>query len=216
MFVLGIVGGIACGKSTVASYLESLGATWINADNLAKSFLDDEDVQKSLIGHFGGGVRASDGTLDRSELAKLVFGDDDSNRAGLLYLEGLIHPRVRNQIHEILVHLDTTKLPVAVLDVPLLFESNWHYECDSIWCVDAPQEMKIQRIQSRGWSEQELLDREANQLDLTIKRRLSNWFIENASTPQHLHHLIDVHFTELLKQIQLVNFADRHCNANNL
>ena len=214
MFVLGIVGSIAGGKSTVSAYLESRGVTWIDADKIAQSLLDDGEVIAALTGHFGGEVESGDGSVDRAKLAKFVFGDDDLTRAGLLYLEGLIHPRVRKEIHCILRNFDSSKLPIVLLDIPLLFESNWHYSCDSIWCVDAPQKLRIDRIQNRNWNAQELFNRESNQLDVSTKRRLSNRVIENDSTIIHLHQLIESHFSKLLIEVKRIDPTDHHCQPN--
>jgi dephospho-CoA kinase len=78
MIVLGIVGSPAGGKSTVAAYLQELGATWINADQIARGVLEEDEVQQQLIDHFGSDIAASDGRIDRSKLASRVFGDDDA------------------------------------------------------------------------------------------------------------------------------------------
>lgn len=215
LFVLGIVGSIGAGKSTVAASLAEHGATWIDADRIAKSLLDDREVKSSLIGHFGGGITDEDGHLDRSVLASRVFGDDDEKRAGLDYLESLVHPRVRTEIHRILHHFESTKAPsVALLDVPLLFESGWHYLCDSIWCVDAPRDARIARVKMRNWDAQELLNREANQLDSLTKRRLSNRIIENDSTLDRLHDIVRRLFSEILADQTQSDASDRHCEPN--
>ncbi len=99
MIVLGIVGSPAGGKSTVARHLQDLGATWLNADEIARGVLEQDDVQRELLSHFGSEIAGRDGRIDRARLASRVFGDDDSKRLALTYLESLIHPRTRRLIH---------------------------------------------------------------------------------------------------------------------
>lgn len=98
MIVLGIVGTPAGGKSTVAKRLVELGATWINADLIAKEVMERPDVQDDLKQHYGAAIVGKDGKVDRAKLAALVFGDDDASRRRLQYLEGRIHPETKTLI----------------------------------------------------------------------------------------------------------------------
>lgn len=210
MFILGIVGSPAGGKSTVASYLEELGATWINADQIARGVLEEEGVQQQLIGHFGVNITDQDGRIDRSKLASLVFGDDDSKRAALTYLESVIHPRTRLIITDRLRSSMQQGTPAAVLDVPKLFESGWDRLCDEIWCVDADRSLRLARAKKRGWDEQELRRREANQLDMEEKKRLSSVLIYNNSTLEELHETIRRRWSSFMRrQNELIQ--NSHC-----
>jgi dephospho-CoA kinase len=191
MFVLGIVGSPAGGKSTVAAYLQELGGTWINADRIARSVLEEDEVQKRLIDHFGSEIAGSDGRIDRLKLASCVFGDDDAQRAALKYLEGLIHPRTRLIVTARLRLLQQQHTGVAILDVPLLFESGWDRMCDEIWCVDSHPSLRLERAKSRGWDDSEIRQREANQMDIEEKKRLSSVVIDNNSSLEKLHQTID-------------------------
>ena len=140
MIVIGIVGSPAGGKSTVAKQLQALGATWINADLLAREVLERDEIQTQLLQHFGADIAGNSGRVDRAKLAARVFGDDDSSRQALTYLEGLIHPETHNLIELRLKEAQQSKpsesassaQPVVVLDVPLLFEVGWDRSCDQV------------------------------------------------------------------------------------
>ncbi len=145
MFILGIVGSPAGGKSTVAKRLQELGAEWVNADLIARSVLEQPEVQDQLIEHFGDRITGSDGQIDRGKLASLVFGDDDASRGSLRYLEGVLHPRTRLLVTERLRRCAVQGVVAAILDVPLLFKSGWDQSCDEIWCVDSDPSIRMKR-----------------------------------------------------------------------
>lgn len=210
MIVLGIVGSPAGGKSTVAKYLQELGATWINADLIARDVLEQADVQAQVLAHFGPEIAGKDGRIDRSLLADRVFGDDDAKRAGLSYLESLIHPRTRQRITAQLRNRRRQKAEVAILDVPLLFKSGWDKSCDEIWCVDSDRNLRSMRVRGRGWDDDELRDREANQLDIEEKKRLSTTVILNNGTLEQLFETIDRLWSSLLQRHGR-EIEDLHC-----
>ena len=210
MIVIGIVGSPAGGKSTVARRLQDLGATWINADEIARSVLEQEEVQAELLHHFGSKIAGNDGRIDRSKLAAEVFGDDDSKRRALTYLESLIHPRTRRIISARLIEAHRQGCGVAILDVPLLFKSGWDRCCDEIWCVDADRTLRLQRAEARGWHPRELSDREANQLDINEKKRLSNLVIMNNGSLSQLHETIERRWRSLTDRHKVL-VPDPHC-----
>lgn len=210
MMVLGLVGSPAGGKSTVAAYLQGLGATWINADLIAREVLEQDEIQRLVIGHFGDEIADSGGRIDRTKLASLVFGDDDRNRVALTYLEGIIHPRTRLIVSASLKESAQQDAVAAVLDVPLLFESQWDRFCDEVWCVDSERSLRLERAQARGWDDRQLRRREESQLSIQEKRRLSNIVIDNNATLHELYRQIDNHWNSLLaRQPELTR--DRHC-----
>jgi dephospho-CoA kinase len=213
MFVLGLVGSPAGGKSTVAAYLQGLGATWINADLIAREVLEEDEVQEQVISHFGSEIANSGGRIDRTKLACRVFGDDDGSRAALIYLEGLIHPRTRLIVSARLRALAQQQAVAAILDVPLLFESKWDRFCDEVWCVDSERSLRLARASKRGWDDDQLRRREANQIDIEEKKRLSNIVIDNNGTLAELHQKIDRLWNSLLaRQTELI--GDQHCRED--
>ncbi len=186
MITLGLVGNPASGKSTVAKFLQSCGATWIDADAVAKEVLQSPALRPELVAAFGDDVVA-DGHIDRDRLAGIVFGDDPQSRAALQTLQSIVHPPTRDRITARLADLDDRRVVMTVLDVPLMFESGWDLACDSIWCVDAPRERREGWATQRGWAPDQLGRREANQLAVTEKARLSNWYLSNDDSLDRLH-----------------------------
>ncbi len=210
MIVIGIVGSPAGGKSTVARHLQDLGAAWINADEVARGVLERDDVQAELLRHFGSHLAGKDGRIDRMKLAAEVFGDDDAKRVALTYLEGLIHPRTRQIIRSRLWDAQKSGTKVVVLDVPLMFKSGWDKSCDEIWCVDADRSIRLQRAAKRGWSDQQLRDRELNQLDIEDKKKLSTHLINNDGTIHELHQTVERLLQELIER-HPERISDNHC-----
>lgn len=194
MIILGVVGNPASGKSTVCDLLHQRGATWINADVIAKEILQSPEVRDSLCQRFGPAIRNPSGDgepIIRAELARIVFGDDAASRQALTDLESILHPKTRSRIREQLLAAADADAWLAVLDVPLLFESDWDLACDSIWCVDAPRPSQAAWARSRGWSEGEVARREANQLPIAEKRGRSNLTIHNDGSLKDLSTAVD-------------------------
>ncbi|MAI30197.1 MAG: dephospho-CoA kinase [Planctomycetaceae bacterium TMED240] len=210
MIVLGLVGTPAGGKSTVAERLVELGATWINADLLAKTVMDQPDVQADLIQHYGASIVNNDDEIDRAKLAALVFGDDDASRSRLDYLESRIHPETKQLIKNQLFRFEKRGDSVAILDVPLLFKSSWDRSCDEIWCVDSDKEIRIARVRSRGWTPEHLQSREKNQLEIAEKMRLSTRVILNNGTLAELNDTISTLWSSLVRQHSAAS-DPRHC-----
>ena len=210
MIVLGIVGTPAGGKSTVARMLQDKGAAWINADAIAKDVLDQPEVHERLVQYFGPDVIDAHGNARRAEIASRVFGP--SQQEALAFLESIIHPPTRKEITRQLQLAAGEHTPLAVLDVPLMFESGWDLSCDQIWCVDCPRAVRLQRAAERGWDEAEMTRREANQPPIELKSRLSNVVVWNDSTLEALQKKIDVSWQKLVTMNSRTNrLSDNHC-----
>ncbi len=188
MITIGIVGSPAGGKSIVASILAELGGTWINADLIARDVLQLPEVQAELVEHFGRVITSQGGEIDRGKLADQVFGDDDTSRAALKYLESVIHPRTREIIASQLTGelKNDSACGFVILDIPLLFEAKWDVWCDEIICIDAPEFVRQQRADARGWNTSELGRREKVQLPIAEKRRLSTFVVDNDGNLEQL------------------------------
>ena len=179
ILTIGIVGPPAGGKSTVAAALAELGAAWINADRLAHYSLRLGSVKESLHDYFGDSVLDPSGAINRKHLASRVFGDDPTNRGALEYIESVIHPIVFEMAIRRVFRLQRSGFSTFVMDAPLLIEAGWHYNCDEIWFVDAPVDLRREWIKRRGWSEQQLAERESRQLSLDLKKHHSTRIIDN-------------------------------------
>ena len=199
MIILGMVGTPAAGKSTVAAFLRELGADWINADLIARDCLQDPEVRDALVARFGPSVVGGDDVIDRAKVADLVFGSDATKWANLQFLESLVHPRTRVEIRRRIVEAAKRDTCVALLDVPRLFESGWDRSCDAIWCIDASRENRFARSRIRGWDDSELDRREASQLAIETKCRLSNLVMRNDSTLEALHEKLRCHWNNLVR-----------------
>ncbi|MCA9257625.1 MAG: dephospho-CoA kinase [Planctomycetales bacterium] len=180
MKVIGLVGGIASGKSSVARALAELGAVTVDADRIAHTALDHPDVKSELVERWGSAVVGSDGRIDRSEVAKRVFGDAPGPTNERRFLEQLLHPRVREQVESQLAERRQTELPAVVLDAPLLLEAGWRDLCDEVVFVDAPPAERLRRATTRGWSETQFSAREASQLPIEQKRSFATYVIDNS------------------------------------
>lgn len=214
MIILGLVGTPAAGKSTAATFLADQGAHWINADLIARRFLTLLEVVDGVRERFGDNVIDSSGQIDRAELAKKVFGVSKEHQENLRFLESLLHPPTRTEIFQQLEAAAEQETPVALLDVPLLFESHWDVCCDQIWCVDARREIRLQRTLERGWSPDQLANREANQVPIETKKRLSQVVMCNDATLAEFHQILARQWSQVTAMIsRLPNTNDRHCRS---
>jgi dephospho-CoA kinase len=191
MVIIGVVAAPAGGKSTVARYLADLGATWINADQIAHQVLQLPHVAAQIIDHFGTDIADANGQINRSLLGAKVFGDDAQSVLGLRYLESVVHPETRQRILEELIQADRVHAPGVVLDVPLLIESGWANQCDEVWYIDTPASIQAQEADRRGWSPEKLRKRQTRQLPLEEKRRLATKLIPNDGTLTDLRMYVE-------------------------
>ncbi|MEN1680619.1 MAG: dephospho-CoA kinase [Planctomycetota bacterium] len=180
MQLIGLLGGVASGKSTVAGMLAELGAAALDADRFAHEALADPEVVASLRERWGEGLFDESGAMVRRRLAEKVFGDGPEQRAGREFLEGLVHPRVRQRLKLELADLAAAGQTVAVLDIPLLIEAGWADECHELLFVDTPREKRLARAADRGWDAGELAEREQAQVSIDEKRRRATAVVVNS------------------------------------
>lgn len=163
--VIGLLGKIGVGKSTVARHLEELGAEVIDADVLAHNALNSDTVRRQLADYFGEEIFKNDGSVDRNRLAAAVFGEDPQQRAALVALEQIVHPWVRKVIEDRLVIAQMAGQHgsgrVVVLDVPLLVQGGWHTRCDAVVSLVCQDAIRHQRLAARGLSSSQIAAREA-------------------------------------------------------
>jgi len=162
--VIGLLGGVAAGKSTVASMFAERGFTVLDADQEARRVTEDPAVVRAIGDRLGPGL-AIGGRVDRAALAALVFADAQARRT----LEGIVHPLVRERLE---AGLDAALAQgrSVVLDVPLLLEGGLIARCDTCVFVAASEAVRRARARARGWDDAELARREAAQADLAVKR----------------------------------------------
>jgi dephospho-CoA kinase len=192
MIVIGIVGGIASGKSLVSRRLSELGAEVLDADRIGHQVLRDPEVQRAIRDRWGERVFDADGQVDRGRLATIVFGDPPGNREELDYLEQLTHPRIRQCLCETMERMARADAgAVLVLDAALLLEAGWDRFCDKILFVEAPRSVRLDRAKQRGWTEAGFAAREAAQASVEKKRERADIVIDNSSTPEHTYNQLE-------------------------
>jgi dephospho-CoA kinase len=185
MFVIGIVGGIASGKSAIASQFQTLGAEVIDADQLGHEVLDDPQVITAAVDRWGPEVLDADGRLCRDAIAHHVFPTTDNlvgDNKELDFWQRWTHPRIEQRMAERLAQLASRipPPPGVVIDAALLFEAGWDQKCDSVIFLDVPREIRLQRARSRGWSESDIASREAAQMSIDEKRQKADFVIDNS------------------------------------
>ncbi|MBM4051788.1 MAG: dephospho-CoA kinase [Planctomycetes bacterium] len=191
---IGLVGGIASGKSAVRSILAELGCVTCDADALAHEALADASIVRAIESWWG--ERAvRHGTVDRSAVAAIVFADPaERNR-----LESLVHPWIHAR-RRAMFSVDPGSAVARVIDAPLLLEVGLHTECDSIWFVDAPIQARQARAQAgRGWTAAELARREAAQWPLDQKRALAHHVLRNDGDPQSLRSQVETALADTIR-----------------
>jgi len=190
MLILGLVGGIASGKSVVADVLRDMGAMVLDADKAGHFVLREPEVIAELRKRWGGEILDASGQISRRAVAKIVFGQ--GNEAERKFLEQLTHPRIEALLKQELEEVRKSAQPPAVLviDAALLFEAGWDKLCDKILFVDAPRDIRLERAVARGWSTEQFNAREASQMPLAEKAARSQIVIRNARTLENIREVL--------------------------
>ncbi|MEN6406724.1 MAG: dephospho-CoA kinase [Thermoguttaceae bacterium] len=179
MRIIGIVGGVASGKSAVAEHMRRLGAAVIDADQLGHEALRLPRVEAAARQRWGQAVFGDDGRIDRARLAAVVFGADSKAERERKYLEKLTHPEIARRLWQQAVAA-SSRVPLVVLDAALLTETGWDKWCEKVVFVDAPPEMRQRRTAARGWDKEDFTAREGAQDSLDRKRERADVIIDNS------------------------------------
>ena len=183
MKIIGLTGGIACGKSTVSKALRALGACIIDADAVAHELSQpNQALFNAYVQRFGMVIVTPGGTLDRAAIARLIF-TDPTMRAEV---EQISHPLIRRAVEERLRMAEKEQKRAAVLDVPLLFEAGWDALADEVWVVALPPEEQLMRLlaRDRTMSAGEARARIAAQMPLAEKCARADVVIDNSGTKE--------------------------------
>lgn len=189
MILIGLTGGVATGKSTVAAMFKRCGAIVIDADALAHQVVQPgKPAWQAIVRHFGQSILQPDQTLNRQVLGQIVFG----NRAKLRQLERLIHPRVaREQMRLTREAKRQDPRAVVVYDVPLLFEAGINKRVDKIVVVAADQQTQLLRLKKRnGLSRSQALRRIRSQMPLSKKIRMADYVVNGTTDRRRLNREI--------------------------
>ena len=187
MLLLGLTGGIGSGKSTVSAEFTRRGAVVIDADLVVRELQSPGGaVLAAMVEHFGDGILAPDGTLNRQAVADIVFNDPEQLKA----LNAIVHPKVGAEIDgRIEAQRDTDN--VVILDVPLLVESK-AYETEGIIVVDTDPEIAVQRlVEFRGFNADDARARMKLQATREERRDVAAFIVPNDGTQEDLMAHID-------------------------
>ena len=183
MKIIGLTGGIACGKSTVSKALRALGAYIVDADAAAHALSQPKQpLFNAYVERFGADIVSPSGTLDRAAIARLIFADP----ALRAEVDAIAHPLIRAEAERRLGAARAAGAKAAVLDVPLLFEAGWDAIPDETWVVMLPEEEQLARLCARNplMSEREARARIAAQMPLTEKCVRADVIIDNSGTKE--------------------------------
>lgn len=182
MKTIGLIGGVASGKSLVAQMFVELGAGLLDADRAGHEVLaTDPAVREALLAHFGPSILDADGRFDRARIAACVFATTPEAAANLKFLESVLHPRIGQLLAERQAACVAAGQTAVVLDAPLLLEASWRPLCDLVIFVDADRDVRLARALSRGWTAEEFDRRETFQWPIERKRAAADAVIHNNS-----------------------------------
>lgn len=186
--IIGILGGMCSGKSTVAAEFGKLGCAVIDADEIAHELLGERDVRERVVAAFGKEILNEAGEISRDKLADAVFSDSEK----LMLLVVLLHPPVLERIEGLIADYQRDgRVNAIVLDMPLLLEIGWEKRCDRLIFVDCNEQKRRERARKIGlYGENELKVRENFQISLDKKRLVADNTMDNNSG-----------FSELSKQV---------------
>jgi dephospho-CoA kinase len=175
--LIGLTGGIATGKSTVAALLTELGAVVIDADEIAREIVEPEqEAWREIVRVFGTEILQSDRKLNRDNLRKMIFADANARKQ----LESITHPRIRSRVQERIRDLSAQGAELVVYDAPLLFENGVHHWLRPVILVACSPETQRARLARRDRLSPAEIQRHLDaQMPLADKRKLADYVIEN-------------------------------------
>jgi len=187
--VIGLVGAIGAGKSTAARAFAARGGFVIDADALGHEALRQPQCVETLVSRWGERVRAADGTLDRRAIARIVFADPNERNA----LEAVVFPFITARARDLIFSAQSDPaVAFVVLDAAVLLEAGWGELVDWLVYIDAPRELRLERLKARsGWSDADLTAREAAQWPADRKKARADVSIENSGASQALERQVD-------------------------
>ena len=190
-YAIALTGGIATGKSTVASLMALNGMRVIDADSISHKILDDSSfwVEETF-----GSEYVNNSKVNRALLGAMIFSDKDSKKI----LEDFLHPKIRSEIEKQSIKQDSFKFPYLI-DIPLFFENGAYNIKDSV-VVYTPANVQLERFMKRnGYSKEESLKRIESQMPIDEKKKRATWVIDNSKNLKHLQQECE-DFVEIIKE----------------
>jgi dephospho-CoA kinase len=197
MKIIGLTGGLGSGKSTVANVLVELGAHVIDADRVGHQVLEENQMVKTrLVKRFGSRILDLDDSINRSTLARIVFGSVYETR----FLNRLFHPLVRRQIEKSIQLLSKEGIRVLVIEAALLIEAGWQDLVHNIWVTEAPLKTRLERLEARGFAQEAALERIKQQIGDNKRREFAHVIIDTDTDLDTLKRNVTLIYEEYLAQ----------------
>lgn len=181
--IIGVVGAIGAGKSTVSRMLAARGGAVVDADAVGHDALEQPEIRKRVVARWGHVLRP-DGRVDRRKVGEIVFADPAERKA----LEAMVFPYIRRKCEAAIeVAQADAAAQFVVLDAAVMIEAGWTGVCDKLIYVDAARDVRQKRLAARsGWVTADLTAREAAQMPADEKKRYADAILENDGTPGEL------------------------------
>jgi len=187
--VIGVVGGIGSGKSFFAQTLAKRGnVVIVDADVVGHELLLRPEIRQRIRERFGDDVFATDGSIQRRSLAKLVFGSSPEQIRSKADLEAIVHPPLASELQKQITAAQTAgQADAIILDAAILLEAGWRKFCNAVVMIEVSPEVRFQRVQAtRGWSREEFDSREATQFTIEEKRAAADYVILNEGSEDNV------------------------------
>ena len=188
MFVIGLIGGIGSGKSSVSEILKSLGVDVIDADKVGhEAYTPDSEGWRKVISVFGQDIVGPDKQIDRKKLGSIVFSDPNE----MDKLNKLMHPIIHDLVKEKIKNFSDQGVNVVLLEAAILIEANWQDLTDEIWLAKANQEVVIERVQLRNnFTREEIIKRIQSQMSNDEREKHADVVIDNDGTIEQLQEKV--------------------------
>jgi dephospho-CoA kinase len=197
MFLVGLTGNYGTGKSTVLKMFADIGAIVYDTDEIVASLLREKSVKQKIGALLGDRVFHHDGSLDKRKVAALIFADDTLR----LSLENLLHPLVFEKINHLL-NREEIKSAIVVVETPLLFERHYEGGFQKIITVQTAQDRALSRLENRGISRGEAMERIRSQVPLEEKISRSDFTINNNGTLEETEQQVSYIYKKLLREVR--------------
>lgn len=196
MYIIGLTGSIASGKSTVSRILAECGAPIVDADLIAREIAKRGQAGWSgIVEAFGEGVLLPNEELDRMKVGEMIFRDAKKRAM----LDAIMHPIILERINTQIEELARAGYKAAVLDIPLLLELGWQDKVDAVWLVAVSPDVQKMRLMARNdLTEEQALARIASQMSIAEKRQYADQIIENDGTPEETATIVQKLWEELM------------------
>jgi dephospho-CoA kinase len=187
--VIGLTGGIATGKSSVAMFFEEKGVPVIDADQLARdAVLPGRSAFEQIVDNFGPGILTADGTLDRKQLGVQIFADPDKRRQ----LENILHPEIRRLAEERILQTAAAGHKRLIYMAPLLIEAGATDRVDTIWVVTVRPKIQLERLMARDGIDRVQAEKViTSQMPLAEKERYGSVVIDNSGSEAETRTILE-------------------------